>query len=167
MSRRLWNLAGFIACAGLLGYAYFSQYVLHLDPCPLCIFQRVGVFATGVVFLAAAAHAPKGGGRVVYAVLIALTALATIAVAARQLYIQSLPAGAVPSCGASLNFLLQVLPLKDVLVKVLSGSGECAKVDWRLLGLAMPAWVLMASAGLGAFGVWANARRGVPTARPR
>lgn len=167
MSRRLWNLAGFIACAGLLGYAYYSQYVLHLDPCPLCIFQRVGVFATGIVFLAAAAHAPKGGGRTVYAVLLALTALATIAVAARQLYIQSLPPGAVPTCGASLNFLLQVLPLKDVLIKVLSGSGECAKVDWRLLGLAMPAWVLMASAGLGAFGVWANARRGAATARAR
>ena len=167
MSRRLWNLAGFIACAGLLGYAYYSQYVLHLDPCPLCIFQRVGVFATGIVFLLAAAHSPKGGGRNVYAGLIALTSLATIGVAARQLYIQSLPPGSVPSCGASLNFLLQVLPLKDVLVKVLSGSGECAKVDWRLFGLAMPAWVLLAAAGLGAFGVWANLRRGAPAPRRR
>ena len=159
MTPRLANTFGFLACAGLLAYAYFAQFVLHLDPCPLCIFQRVGIFALGVVFLAAAAHAPKGAGRLVYAALAALAALATIGVAARQLYIQHLPPDSVPSCGASLNFMLQVLPLKTVLMKVLSGSGECAKIDWRFLGLAMPAWVLIAAAALGGFGVWANTRR--------
>lgn len=158
MSARSLNLAGFLACAALLGYAYYAQYVLHLDPCPLCIFQRVGVFATGVVFLAAAVHGPRRWGRTVYAALLALAAGATVGVAARQLYIQHLPPGSVPTCGASLDIMLQFLPLKDVLVKVLSGSGECAKVDWRLLGLAMPAWVLIAALALGAFGVFANLR---------
>ncbi len=166
MTPRLANTFGFLACAGLLAYAYFAQFVLHLDPCPLCIFQRVGIFALGVVFLAAAAHAPKGAGRLVYAALAALAALATIGVAARQLYIQHLPPGSVPSCGASLNFMLQVLPLKTVLMKVLSGSGECAKIDWRFLGLAMPAWVLIAAAALGGLGVWANTRRQSRALRP-
>ena len=165
MNARLANLAGFLACAGLLIYAYYAQFVLHLDPCPLCIFQRIGIFATGVVFLAAAAHGPKGRGRAAYAALIGLTAAATIGVAARQLYIQHLPPGAVPTCGASLDIMLQFLPLKDVLVKVLSGSGECAKVDWRFLGLAMPAWVLIAALALGAFGVYANLRSRVPARR--
>jgi len=165
MTPRPANLFGFIACAGLLAYAYFAQYVLHLDPCPLCIFQRVGIFALGVVFLIAAAHGPKGAGRRVYAGFIAAAALATAGVAARQLYIQHLPPGAVPSCGASLNFMLQVLPLKTVLTKVLSGSGECAKIDWRFLGLAMPAWVLISAAVLGVFGVWANTRRRAPSVR--
>lgn len=165
MTSRLANLFGFLACAGLLAYAYFAQFVLHLDPCPLCIFQRVGIFALGVVFLVAAAHDPKGAGRRVYAALIAAAALATIGVAARQLYIQHLPPGAVPSCGASLDFMLQVLPLKTVLMKVLSGSGECAKIDWRFLGLAMPAWVLISAAVLGVFGVWANTRRQVQALR--
>ena len=63
----------------------------------------------------------------------------------------------VAECGASLDYMLDVLPLREVLAKVLSGSGECAKVDWRFLGLTMPAWVLIGLAGLGAFGVWANA----------
>ena len=67
MTPRLANSLGFIACAGLLAYAYFAQFVLHLDPCPLCIFQRVGLFALGVVFLIAAAHGPQGAGRRVYA----------------------------------------------------------------------------------------------------
>ena len=159
MSGRSANFLGFLACAGLLGYAYYAQFVLHLDPCPLCIFQRVGVFATGVAFLLAAAQGPKGWGRRVYAALIAIASAATIGVATRQLYIQSLPPDAVPTCGASLHFMLKVLPLKDVLVKVLSGSGECAKIDWRFLGLAMPAWVLIAAVALGVFGLWANLRR--------
>jgi disulfide bond formation protein DsbB len=159
VSGRSANFLGFLACAGLLGYAYYAQFVLHLDPCPLCIFQRVGVFATGVVFLLAAAQGPKGWGRRVYAALIAIASAATIGVATRQLYIQSLPPDAVPTCGASLHFMLKVLPLKDVLVKVLSGSGECAKIDWRFLGLAMPAWVLIAAVALGVFGLWANLRR--------
>lgn len=165
MSARPANLLGFLACAALLGYAYYAQFVLHLDPCPLCIFQRVGIFATGIVFLIAAVHGAKAWGRRVYAALIALAAAATIGVAARQLYIQSLPPDAVPTCGASLRFMLKVLPLKDVLVKVLSGSGECAKIDWRFLGLAMPAWVLIAAVALGAFGIWVNGRRRPPAAR--
>jgi protein dithiol:quinone oxidoreductase len=165
MTARAANTLGFLACAGLLAYAYYAQFILHLEPCPLCIFQRVGVFATGIFFLLAAAHDPAGWGRRVYAVLVALAALATVGVAARQLYIQSLPPGSVPACGASLDFMLKVFPLTDVLEKVLTGSGECAKVDWRFLGLAMPAWVLIAAVGLGGWGLWANLRHQPPVLR--
>ncbi|HEU5398261.1 MAG TPA: disulfide bond formation protein B, partial [Gammaproteobacteria bacterium] len=42
LSRRPVNLAGFLVCAALLGYAYFAQFHQHLEPCPLCIFQRIG-----------------------------------------------------------------------------------------------------------------------------
>jgi protein dithiol:quinone oxidoreductase len=165
MTSRQGNLLGFTACAALLGYAYYAQFILHLDPCPLCIFQRVGVFAIGVVFLAAAAHDPIGWGRRVYASLITLAALGTIGVAIRQLYIQSLPEGSVPACGASLDFMLKVFSLSEVLVKVLTGSGECAKVTWSFLGLAMPGWVLIAALALGAYGLWINLRRQPPVLR--
>ena len=162
------NLLGLCACAGLLGYAYFAQYQLRLEPCPLCILQRLGVFLTGVVFLLAAIHGPRqgGAGRRPYAIAIALAAFTTITVAVRQLYIQSLPPGSIPDCGAPLAIMLKLMSPGEVLSKVLAGSGECAKVDWRLLGLAMPAWVLISSAALGAFGIWANGRRGSAAARP-
>ena len=165
MTSRQGNLLGFAACAGLLAYAYYAQVVLHLEPCPLCIFQRVGVFAIGLVFLIAAVHDPVGWGRRVYASLLALSALAAIGVAIRHLYIQSLPEGSVPACGASLDFMLKVFSLSEVLVKVLTGSGECAKVTWQFLGLAMPAWVLIAALVLGAYGVWINLRRQAPVLR--
>ena len=165
MTARQGNLLGFAACVGLLAYAYYAQVVLHLEPCPLCIFQRVGVFALGLTYRIAAAHDPVSWGPRASAVLLALAALATIGVAVRHLYIQHLPEGSVPACGASLDFMLKVFSLSEVLVKVLSGSGECAKVTWSFLGLAMPAWVLIAAAALGAYGVWINVRRQAPVLR--
>jgi protein dithiol:quinone oxidoreductase len=165
MTARRGNLLGFAACAALLAYAYYAQFVLHLEPCPLCIFQRIGVFALGVVFLIAALHDPAPLGRRVYAVLLSLAALATIGIALRHLYIQSLPPDSVPACGASLDFMLKVFSLSEVLVKVLTGSGECAKVTWTFLGLAMPAWVLISVLVLGSFGLWVNLRRQPPILR--
>jgi protein dithiol:quinone oxidoreductase len=165
MTRRTGNLLGFAATLGLLAYAYYAQVVLHLEPCPLCIFQRVGVFAMGVMFLIAATHDPVGPKRRVYAVLILLAGAATAGVAIRHLYIQSLPEGSIPACGASLDFMLKVFSLSEVLVKVLTGSGECAKVTWQFLGLAMPAWVLIAAAALSAYGLWINLRRQPPVLR--
>jgi disulfide bond formation protein DsbB len=153
------NFAGFLICAGLIAYALHAQFDLGLDPCPLCIFQRIGIAALGVVFLIAALHNPRRSGARVYAVLIAIAALATMAVAARQVYIQHLPPGAIPSCGAPLSMMLKFMPLTTVIRKVLSGSGECGVVNWTFLGLAMPAWVLICAAFLGTAGAVANFKR--------
>jgi protein dithiol:quinone oxidoreductase len=166
-NRRLANFLGFLACAGLLAYALYSQFYMGLDPCPLCIFQRVGVAALGVVFLIAGLHNPKGWGVRVYAVFIAIAALATIGVAARHLYVQHLPPGTLPSCGAPLGMLFKFSPFFSVIKTVLSGSGECSEVTWRFLGLAMPAWVLICTLILGAFGVTANAVASQPATSPR
>jgi disulfide bond formation protein DsbB len=156
LSRRLLNLLGFLCCAGLLGYAWYAQGVLRVEPCPLCIFQRIGVASMGLVFLLAWLQAPRAWGARVYGALVALAALATMAVAARHVWIQHLPEGAVPACGAGLKFLLEEFPLAEVVRKVLSGSGECHEVNWTFLSLAMPTWVLLASGALGAFGLYAN-----------
>jgi protein dithiol:quinone oxidoreductase len=157
--RRPINSAGFVLCGGLIAYALYAQFDLGLDPCPLCIFQRIGIAALGVVFLIAALHNPRDWGARVYAILVAIAALATVAVAARQLYIQHLPPGAIPSCGAPLSMMLKFMPLTTVIRKVLTGSGECGIVNWTFLGLAMPAWVLIWAACLGTAGLIANVRR--------
>jgi disulfide bond formation protein DsbB len=152
------NLLGFGACAAAFGFALFSQYVLGFAPCHLCIFQRVEVAALGVVFLAAALHDPRGALARVYAALIALVAVATAITAGRHVWIQMQPPGSVPGCGADLAFMLDVLPLMQVVIKVFQAGGECAKVDWTFLGLSMPGWVFLFAVGVGALGVWANWR---------
>ncbi len=156
LHRRNGNLLGFLWCAGLMAYALYVQHGLHEEPCPLCILQRVAVIATGVVFLAAVVHDPGRIAGRIYAALVALTALAGIAVAVRHIWIIAQPPGAVAECGASLDYMMDVLPLHEVLAQVLSGSGECAKVSWRFLGLSMPAWVLLNLAGLMVLGFVAN-----------
>jgi protein dithiol:quinone oxidoreductase len=158
-NRRLLNFSGFIVCVALLGYAYYVQYHLALEPCPLCIFQRIGIALLGLTFLAAGLHGPRRWGSYVYAVLLALWALATAGVAIRHLYVQSLPPGTIPACGAPLDVLLKFTPVTEVIRKVLTGSGECSQVNWKWLGLTMPAWVLLASVALGCAGVLANVRR--------
>lgn len=154
INRRLGNGLGFLACAILIGYALYAEHVLGLAPCPLCIFQRVAVIALGILFLIAALQNPGRTGARVYGVLGALVALAGIGMAARHIWIQAQPPGSVAACGADLNYLMEIMPLTDVVSKVLTGSGECGKVDWTLLGLSMPWWVAIS---LGALGLWAIA----------
>lgn len=158
LSPRYGNLLGLAACAALMAYALFAQHMLGLDPCPLCILQRVAVIALGVIFAVAALHGAGTAGRRAYALLLALAAAAGIGVAGRHVWLQNLPPEKVPACGPGLDFMLEAFPLRETLQMVLSGSGECASVDWRFVGLSMPAWVLIAVAVLGAFGIWNNWR---------
>lgn len=155
---RTFNAAGFVACAGLMAYALFAQHVLGLQPCPLCVFQRVAVIALGLVFLAAALHGPGAGGRRIYSLFGVLAAGAGMGVAGRHVWLQSLPPDKVPACGPGLDFMLDTFGLGEVMEMVLSGSGECASLDWSFIGLSMPAWVFVSCAVLGLFMVWNNWR---------
>ncbi|MGO1071429.1 disulfide bond formation protein B [Lysobacter sp. CA199] len=143
-SFRIQYLLGFLACAGLLAYAFYLQLYQHLEPCPLCIFQRFAFAALGIVFLIGGLHGPKKpAGRRSYGVLTLLAALAGIAVAGNHVRLQHLPPDQVPACGPGLNYMLDAMPIAGVIKKVMTGSGECAAVDWSFLGLAMPAWSLI------------------------
>ena len=156
VSRRLGNLLGFLACAALMGYALFAQYVQGLDPCPLCIFQRIAVIVVGVLFLIAALHNPGKKGARVYGASLLVAALTGAAISMRHIWIQAQPPGSVPACGAALGYLMDIMPVFDVIKKVLTGSGECGKVDWRLLGLSMPWWVLISELVLAAWAATVN-----------
>jgi disulfide bond formation protein DsbB len=141
--RRLAYLLGFLVCAGLMGWALWLQYGLELEPCPLCVFQRIAMIATGLVFLLAALHNPGRPGAAVYAALTVVTAGAGAALAAWHVWIQAQPAGSVPACGMGLEYMLETLPLTEVIGKVLKGSGECAQQAWLFLGLAIPSWTFV------------------------
>jgi disulfide bond formation protein DsbB len=157
------NLVAALACFSLYGYALYAEHSLGLEPCPLCIFQRVGVIALGVAFVLSALLALPRRTRwtgVVAVTLILMAATAAAGVAGRHVYIQSLPPGSVEACGASLQWMLEINTLGEVIRKVLTASGECAKVDWKFLGLSMPGWVLAWALVLGTLGVTINWRTG-------
>ena len=141
--RRVAYLLGFLVCAALIGWALWLQYGMGLDPCPLCVFQRVAVIATGVVFLIAAIQNPGRGAAAVYAVATLITAGIGAGLAAWQVWIQAQPKGSVAACGMGLDYMLETMPLWDVIGRVLKGSGECAEQGWLFLGLAIPAWTFV------------------------
>jgi disulfide bond formation protein DsbB len=157
--RRALNFAGFAACVGLMAYALYAEYALLFEPCPLCVFQRMAVTALGAVFLVAGLHNPAGRGRFAYAGLVALCTATGLAVAGRHVWLQNLPADAVPACGPGFDYIIDSFPILEALRLIFSGSGECATIDWQFLGLSMPAWVLISVALLGVVGLWNNLRR--------
>jgi disulfide bond formation protein DsbB len=122
------------------------------------MFQRVCIGVLGIVFLIAGLHRVRGGGAKFYAALVFVAAGAAIWVSGRHVWIQAQPPGTVPACGAPLDSLLQMFPLLEVVRKVMTGGGECGTIDWRLLGLSMPMWVLISSVTLLLVGVVNNAR---------
>jgi disulfide bond formation protein DsbB len=154
--RRWFNGAGAAAAAALMSYALFAQYGLGLEPCPLCILQRVAMIVLGLVFAAAAVHAPQGVGARAYAVLGGLAAVAGVSISGWHVRLQNLPPAEVPACGPGLDYLLNTFGWSEGLSMVFSGSGECAEVDWTFLGLSMPAWVLIWFVALGALVITAN-----------
>jgi len=158
-NKRIFNLAGFLACAGMMGFALYAQYGLMLEPCPLCVFQRIATISLGLVFLIAALHNPGQLGSRVYAALVLLTAGFGAAVASWQVYMQNLPADKVPSCGPGFEYIMQNFAIFDALSLIFQGSGECAEIQWRLLGLSMPTWVIIGLGGLGIAGIWNNLRK--------
>ncbi len=151
MNFRLLSFLGALACIGGLAFALFTQYVLGFEPCPMCIFQRIAMAATGVVFLLGAVHGPGGGGRWVYALLAVLTSAAGAGIAGRHVWLQSLPADQVPACGPTLDYLLEFLPVSEVVSMVLYGDGNCAKIDAAWLGISLPGWTFIAFVGLGIY----------------
>lgn len=128
-----------LACMLLLGFGYYLQFVQGLDPCPLCILQRVAYMGVGVVCLAGFIH---GSASRIYSALALLSALAGAAIAARQVWLQQLPPDLVPECGPGLDFIMQAFPLLDALKLIFTGSGECAETLWTFLSLSIAEWSL-------------------------
>jgi disulfide bond formation protein DsbB len=141
---RIWFLLGFAGCVFLLSMGAYFQFVGGLDPCPLCISQRIAILVTGLVFLAAGIHNPGKSGVTVYSILGAVSALCGAAISTRHVWIQHLPPDQVPECGPGLEYVLQNFPLFETVKLMLSGTGDCAKVDWTMFGFSMPAWTLVA-----------------------
>jgi disulfide bond formation protein DsbB len=142
LSFRQIAVAGALTCAGLLGTGYFLQYFQGQDPCPLCLLQRGFYYAILIVLAAGALHGPGRKGAIAYAIGALAFAAGGIATAARHVWLQHLPPEQVPACGPDLFYMMENLPLGRTLQLLLRGSGQCAEVHWRFLGLSIAEWSL-------------------------
>ena len=127
--------AGGILCVGLL-----LEFAMGLDPCPLCMMQRIWFALTGLVALVGLAHNPRWG---IYPLVSALCATVGGGFALRQLWLQSLPDDQVPSCGPDLAYMIEAFPLGDLLAAMTSGTGDCAVVHDVIPIMSIPGWALL------------------------
>ena len=125
---------------GLIAAALLLQHVVGLDPCPLCIFQRIAYLALALFALIAAWLSPRAASRG-FGLLVLVSALAGVGIAGRHVWLQMNPQGM--SCGPGLQAMLESFPLVDVLPKVFRGSGDCSESAWTLLGLTIADWSLI------------------------
>ena len=140
---RPWFLFAAIACAGLLAFGIYKQHVDFVDPCPLCVLQRVAFLWIGLVGLVAAIHGPGRTGQRVYGTLVVIGGAMGMVLSGRHVWLQNLPADQVPDCGMGLNYMLDTMPLLEALREVFYGAGECAEVMWTFLGISIPGWALI------------------------
>lgn len=136
------GISGLLTLASIVGISFaffYLQKTVNLDPCPLCIFQRVGLIVMGIFAFLAFVFNPKSVKLRIALMLGALLGMIWgIVVAIRHIWIQHLPADQVPSCGPGLSYWMDTLPLMQVFKEVFQGSGECAVIDWTFLGFSIP-----------------------------
>ncbi len=157
-SPRSWFFIGFVSCLSILLFAvFYFQLLSELEPCPLCISQRVVMIIVGVCFLIAALHNPGAKGIKIYAGLGLLLSLLGAAISTRHVWLQHLPPDQVPECGPGLEYVYNNFPLSETIKLLFNGTGDCAEVLWTFLGLSIPAWTFFAFlsfAGLSLYQFW-------------
>lgn len=161
LSTRLVSLYIFLFCVAVMGIALYMEHVMRLEPCPLCIMQRVFFVAAGLLALVAFVHNPQARGKLIYGVGTAALALAGSGFALRQIWLQSLPKDQVPACGPSLEYMLQEFPLSEVISVMFSGDGNCAEILWvdPVIGLGIPQWALVGFVMIAATGLYQALRK--------
>lgn len=145
---RIWFLFGFLGCFFMLAIGAYFQFVEEMQPCPLCISQRIAILITGIILLIAVLHNPAQKGIYRYAILSTIFALAGAVISARHIWLQNLPPEEVPECSPGLSYIFANFPLSETFKLMLSGTGECADILWTLFGLSIPSWTLIAFLGL-------------------
>ncbi len=135
---------GFAICvASMLFAVLYLERTLYLDPCPLCILDRVVIISMGALFLLAWLIGPKTIFAKINSVCCMLLSMVGIGLASRHIWLQNLPKDQVPECGPDLYFMLDTLPLFETLRKTLTGSGSCADISWEFAGLTIPEQTLI------------------------
>ena len=143
-SYRALNFYGLIICIGSLSFAVlYLERTLFLEPCPLCVLDRVVIAALGMFFLLALVHNPRSTFAKIYGLISVFFCLAGVGLASRHIWLQGLPTDQAPECTPDIYFMLDTMPFFEVIKKSISGSGSCVEVDWTFMGLSIPEQTLI------------------------
>lgn len=128
-----------------LGYAFYAEFCRQIEPCPLCVVERIILLAITIPASIFFLHNPRHKiFKWIYSTIIIIIAGFGIKVAAHHVWLTNLPLDRQPlSCGMPIDVMYQNLPLSSFLHKILAGDAECARVNWHILGVNAPLAVLL------------------------
>lgn len=143
MSIRNWYLLGFIVTILILLSSIYFQFFDGFEPCPLCSLQRLTFLSLGILFLLTVICYPIYWCRRILGFLAILTSFLGVGLAARQVWLQHFPPHDNLECGVSLQFMMKMLPINEVIKKIFAGTAECTQASWTFLKLSMAEWSLI------------------------
>jgi len=143
MPIRLTYFFGFLLIVLLLTISIYLQIFDNFIPCPLCTLQRITFVGLGIWFLTGMVFGHKRLAAICINSLAFVTALTGTLLAGRQVWLQHYAASSSGECGVSLQYMVQVLPLTEVMQKIFAGSAECTQIGWQFLSLDMAEWSLV------------------------
>ena len=126
-----------LACTGLVGGSFFVQHALGVEPCPLCIIQRLTYAGLALVLFGAAHAETHGIAQRRLLMLATLLTLGGLGVAGYQTRLQIFPPAIAASCSASLSYMLDTLSFTDVLAQLFHAKGDCSDTSFKVLGLTL------------------------------
>ncbi len=147
-------LLGFVACFGLVALALVIQTQYELEPCPLCITQRMVFMGMGVVFFISAFIPPASLLKKLFTGLKVLIALGGAGVAIRHWYLQANKESMIADCGVGFDYMFENFPLEKAFKLLFRGTGDCAAIDWTFLGLTLPQLALISFAAFAAYAIY-------------
>jgi len=147
-------LLGFAACFSIVILALVIQTQYKLEPCPLCITQRIVFMVLGVLFLIAAFIKPTSILNKLFTILQIIAALVGVGWALRHWYLQANKESIIADCGVGFDYMFENFPLKKAFTLLFRGTGDCAAIDWTLLGLTLPQLALISYVAFAAYAIY-------------
>jgi len=147
-----------IFCALAIVAALIMQHQFDMEPCPLCISQRIFIILVGIFALLGAITGKRRLWVFISASLATVSAIIGGSISARHVWLQNLPEDEVPTCGPGLSYMFETRPMLDALSLLFSGDGNCAEISFRFLGLSIPAWTFVCFVALAAIMIWQMTR---------
>ena len=113
------------------------QEIFNLEPCPLCITQRVIFLISGITFLI---FYFKPINKIIELSILGMINLIGLIFAIRHVLIQRKVINIPAECGIDLEYMFDNFPLREVFELIFRGTGDCSEIDWSFLGLTIPEW---------------------------
>ncbi len=137
------NLLGALISFFLIMSAIFIQTQYNLEPCPLCITQRIIFIIIGCVFLSFAFFKVTKLIKVTHVILLISINCVGVIFSVRHILIQSGWIVVPAECGIDLDYMFDNFPLNEALNLLFRGAGDCSQIDWVMFGVTLPQLALI------------------------